>query len=226
MPIAGKTRREVLTEFRQAEILAAARKVFAQKGFRDATLEEIAAEAGIAKGTLYLYFESKEEIFWAAMRSRLVELQVRVREVMAAEPSAQGKIRAALRARFELARTDEQFMRIYFTEFGQLCMHSGAHARQFRDLHCEAARLLAPVLAEGVRRGELRPVPPLETAMALIDLTRSTVALSFLGLHESAFDLEQFVFDLFWQGVRAEASARAVEKPDGGPARPRGENQV
>lgn len=220
VPLSGKTRREVLTEFRQGEILAAATKVFAAKGFRDATLEAIAEAAGMAKGTLYLYFESKEEIFAAALRSRLVEMQARVGEALA-ELGARGattreKIRAALRARFEMARRDEEFWRIHFTEFGHLCLHSGPAARQFRDLHLESARQLAPVLAEGMKRGEVRRAPPLETAMALIDLTRSTVALSLLGLHESKLDLEAFVFDLFWRGVAARGEDKEDERGEAG----------
>lgn len=202
MPIEGKTRREVLTEFRHAEILAAARKVFAEKGFREATLDQIAAEAGIAKGTLYLYFENKEEIFWGAVRERLLELQERLKEVVARPGTARERLREVLRVRFEMMRRDEQFKRVYFAEFGQLCGYSGPHAAEFRELQVNAARLLAPVLSEGIASGELRDVPPLETAMALTDLVRGTSALSMLGLHENNVDLEQFIFDLFWRGVR------------------------
>lgn len=202
MPIEGKTRREVLTEFRHAEILAAARKVFAEKGFREATLDQIATEAGIAKGTLYLYFESKEEIFWAAVRERLLELQERLKEVVARPGTARERIREVLRVRFEMMRRDEQFKRVYFAEFGQLCGYGGPHAAEFRELQVNAARLLAPVFSEGIASGELREVPPLETAMALTDLVRGTSALSLLGLHENNVDMEQFIFDLFWRGVR------------------------
>jgi len=213
VPIEGKTRREVLTEFRHAEILAAARKVFSEKGFRDATLEEIAAAAGIAKGTLYLYFENKEEIFWAAVRERLLELHARLKEVVARPGTARERLREILRVRFEMMRRDEQFKRVYFAEFGQLCGYGGPHAEEFRQLQVEAARLVAPVISQGIKDGELRPVPPLEAAMALTDLVRGTAALSFLGLHENHVDLEQFIFDLFWQGVR-KGDSKGVRKGD------------
>ena len=206
MPVEGKTRREVLTEFRRAEILAAARKVFAARGFRAATLEEVAAEAGLAKGTLYLYFDSKEEIFWAIFRGRVAEMHRRLQAVLGGPGGTEDKIRAGLRVRFELLREDQDFMRIYLTEFGQ-CIYGGPWAKEFRKLHLAGARLLAPVLAEGIRRGELRPVPPLETALALMDLVKSIVSMKLLGMHENRFDVEQFIFDLFWRGVRAEGAA-------------------
>jgi AcrR family transcriptional regulator len=206
MPVEGKTRREVLTEFRRAEILAAARKVFAARGFRAATLEEVAVEAGLAKGTLYLYFPSKEEMFWAIFRGRVAEMHRRLQAVLCEPGGTEDKIRAGLRVRFELLREDQDFMRIYLTEFGQ-CIYGGPWAKEFRKLHLAGARLLAPVLAEGIRRGELRPVPPLETALALMDLVKSIVSMKLLGMHENRFDVEQFIFDLFWRGVRAEGAA-------------------
>ncbi|MDX9974761.1 MAG: helix-turn-helix domain-containing protein, partial [FCB group bacterium] len=53
---------------RPNQILSAAVEVFAEKGFRAATMDEIAAAAGITKGTIYLYFASKEELFLAMTR--------------------------------------------------------------------------------------------------------------------------------------------------------------
>jgi AcrR family transcriptional regulator len=55
-------------EARPGEILAAALAVFAEKGFAAAKLEEIAARAGVVKGSLYLYFETKEDLFRAVVR--------------------------------------------------------------------------------------------------------------------------------------------------------------
>jgi AcrR family transcriptional regulator len=54
--IQRKTKQEMVAEFRVTEILDAARKVFAQKGFAETTVDQIAEEAGVAKGTVYLYF--------------------------------------------------------------------------------------------------------------------------------------------------------------------------
>ena len=54
-------------EARPAEIVAAALEVFAEKGFAGARLDEIAARAGVSKGALYLYFETKEDLFRAVV---------------------------------------------------------------------------------------------------------------------------------------------------------------
>jgi AcrR family transcriptional regulator len=59
-------------EARPAELLAAALAVFVEKGFAGARLEEVAARAGVSKGTLYLYFRSKEDLFEAVVREFVV----------------------------------------------------------------------------------------------------------------------------------------------------------
>lgn len=56
------------SEDRPGEIVSAARKVFAEKGFAAARLDDIAAKAGVSKGALYLYFNTKEDIFAAVVR--------------------------------------------------------------------------------------------------------------------------------------------------------------
>src|ERR1700728_5509555 len=68
----GKQR--VVAEFRRSEILAAATKVFATKGFVATHMEDIAEAARLAKGTLYLYFQSKDAIYQATVRQAMTKL--------------------------------------------------------------------------------------------------------------------------------------------------------
>lgn len=56
------TKKEIVTEFRTREILAAARRLLQSRGVESVTMEEIAAAAGVAKGTIYLYFQGKEDL--------------------------------------------------------------------------------------------------------------------------------------------------------------------
>jgi len=62
MPVLGRTKKDVLSEFRKSELLTAARTVFGKKGFHDASIEEIAELAEVAKGTVYLYYRSKRDL--------------------------------------------------------------------------------------------------------------------------------------------------------------------
>lgn len=204
MALSGKTRREVLTEFRHAEILAAARKVFAQHGFTASTLDQIAAEAGIAKGTIYLYFSSKDEILWAAIRSRIHAMLDQASVEMEKVVTAPEKLRAWLRVRFSVLREDEDFLRVYYSEFGQMCRLKGMFRQEFRDLYQRSAAMLITVLEAGIRNGEVRPLPTQEIALALMNLSRDMFAEQLLDMYSSTVDQEQFIFDLFWSGIAAQ----------------------
>ena len=59
------TKKEIVTEFRTREILAAARRLMQSRGLEAITMEEIAAAAGVAKGTVYLYFQGKDDLIQA-----------------------------------------------------------------------------------------------------------------------------------------------------------------
>ncbi len=92
---------------RDAIILSAATAEFAASGFENARLEDIAARAGVAKGTLYLYYADKAALFKAAVRSliqpALARLQARI---MSAEGSAVDLLRDSLRQIYQEMTTD------------------------------------------------------------------------------------------------------------------------
>src|SRR3954471_8893258 len=71
---------------RPGEIVDAALAVFAEKGFAAARLDEIAARAGVSKGALYLYFETKEEIFRAVVDQAIAPNIQMIRAMIAAHP--------------------------------------------------------------------------------------------------------------------------------------------
>lgn len=73
-PVAATTGREQRKAVRSQELTAAALSLFVEKGFSATRLDEIAACAGVSKGTLYLYFDSKEALFLAVIREGIVPL--------------------------------------------------------------------------------------------------------------------------------------------------------
>src|SRR6187549_559455 len=70
-------------EARPAEIVAAALDVFVERGFAATKLEEVARRAGVTKGTVYLYFESKEALFKAVVRETIVPIFARGEQMVA-----------------------------------------------------------------------------------------------------------------------------------------------
>src|SRR5438552_8364751 len=93
------SRRQEASELRRLAILQAARTVFARQGYANTVVEDIAAQAGIGKGTLYLYFPSKEQIYLAALLEEARRLDANSRDAMAAAATWRGKLRAFVEMR-------------------------------------------------------------------------------------------------------------------------------
>ena len=87
-------------EARPAEILDAALAVFAEKGFAAARLEQVAKAAGVSKGTLYLYFDSKEALFEAVVRSAIVPLIADAEALLRDHRGSAAELLGALYRRF------------------------------------------------------------------------------------------------------------------------------
>src|ERR1700733_11152700 len=85
-------------EARPGEIEAAALVCFAERGFAACSLDEIAARAGVTKGTLYLYFRSKEDLFKAVVRGALVTRIVALTEALSPSESAREQLERLLAA--------------------------------------------------------------------------------------------------------------------------------
>jgi AcrR family transcriptional regulator len=204
MPILGKTKREVLTEFRMAELVAAARKVFSEQGFHNATMEEIAQLAGVAKGTIYLYYPSKRAAYWAALEQGILAMLEATRRSMEAAETVEAKIRTFVECKIGYFEQNRDFFKIYYSEFGQSLTHPAWLRKQFRELYIQQAEILKGVLEEGIRNKEIRPVPAEAAAFAICDLTRSMATQRVLEWDQG--DLRgavSFIFDLVWKGFRA-----------------------
>ena len=179
MPVAGKTRKDVVTEFREAEILAAARHIFARRGFADASMEEISHAAGLAKGTLYLYYSSKQALYRAAVRAGLTELSEALERALQAAPSLAARIEAYVTTKVAYFEQHRDFFQMYLAEFGHAA--SGAFNPDFRDLAQRQKQALARAIRE---KGKSRGVVPFaaeQAAHAVSDLTRGVILRRLMG---------------------------------------------
>jgi AcrR family transcriptional regulator len=164
--------RKAATELRRCAILQAARTVFASQGYANTVVEDIATEAGIAKGTLYLYFRSKEQIYLAALLEEARKLDADSRSAMSAAATWRDKLDAYLQVRLRYFETHQDFLRIYMTEFRGMCMQGKPLSAEFSHLVQEGEAQLAQVFAAAAARGEIRPVDPELAALTVSDMTR------------------------------------------------------
>lgn len=202
MNLLGKTKKEVVTEFRCTEILEAAKQVFARKGFHDATMDDVAEEAGVAKGTLYLYFRSKREIFVEALRQGCIMLHEETCRRMDLAPTTAEKLRAFIETRMDYSDTNRPFFRLYYTEFSNLLASPSVVRPEFQDLYEQQAALLREVLADGIARGEIRSRNLPALTRVVFDTIRGAIAQRILGWSPQASREDaDFVFEILWRGI-------------------------
>jgi len=203
MALGGKSKQEVVSEFRCGEILNAARRVFATKGFTEATVDDVAAAAGIAKGTVYLYFPSKRDIYLAALKHGLLELQTRTNAAMQAAEGVRAKLQAFVRTRIEYAEVDRDFFRIYHSEFGNLTK-AATSDKEFQQLYLQQAKTLDLVLQTAVNDGEIRPMRTNFAAFIIYDMVRGVMTQRMLEWSTGEMEDDiAMLNDLVWKGIVA-----------------------
>jgi AcrR family transcriptional regulator len=178
---ASRGRRARRKEARPQELLEAALEVFVEKGFSAAKLDEIAARAGVSKGTLYLYFESKEALLEALVRAAVVPNIERV-EAMAegwtgATPELLRRLLQVLGSVLEEGRV-AAFPKLVVAESGNFPAFAERYRREVID---RGLGLFARIIGRGVERGEFRPVDPDTTARLCL------APMIFLAIWQTSF---------------------------------------
>jgi len=109
-------RKDADKEKTRRAILSAARKLFLKNNYSSTSISDIAAEAGIAKGTIYLYFKSKDEIFCNIMREFSSSGHDRMRKVLASNASEIDKIRAFIREKMSFCISNQDMFCLILSE--------------------------------------------------------------------------------------------------------------
>jgi AcrR family transcriptional regulator len=197
-----RTKKDVVTEFRTAGILEAARRVFATKGFSQATVDDIASAAGVAKGTVYLYYESKRDIYFAALKFGIEQMYSKLDEELKKVSTPEEKLRTLIGVKLAYFDDNRDFFKIYYSELGNICIHPGTIDNEFKAMYLEQAKVVEAILKEGARKKIIRPVRTEQTAFAISDVIRGVVTQRVLGWSKSKISQDvEFIFDLIWKGI-------------------------
>jgi AcrR family transcriptional regulator len=197
---------------RPAELLDAALDTFREKGFAATRMEDIAARAGVSKGTIYLYYPSKEAVFEALVRANLVPRIERIQTLMAtAQGSATERLHMIIAA-FAQVAGDARLValpKLVLAEAGNF----PDLARFYRhEVIGPGLALVAGILRGGMEKGEFRALDPEVTArlfmapMILAALWRTT----FAPIEDAPLPPETLLrqhLDLFLRGLRPEPAS-------------------
>ncbi|HEY7789793.1 MAG TPA: TetR/AcrR family transcriptional regulator [Vicinamibacterales bacterium] len=202
MPWQGRTKQDVLSEFRCAEILDAARGVFARKGYQAATMDDIAAATGVGKGTLYLYYRSKRDIYLAALERGLRAVCDITAAALDTAPTLEEKIRAFVLTKVQFFDDHRDFYRIYHAEFGNVVAHPSCLPPSVKQLYLGQVQQLEHAIEAARDEGRIRPVDPGKAAFAIFEITRGLIARRLLADPSLSAEAEgAFIVDLIWKGI-------------------------
>ncbi|WP_112322977.1 TetR/AcrR family transcriptional regulator [Oceanibium sediminis] len=190
---------------RPGEIVAAGMAEFAEKGFAAARLDDIARRAGVVKGTLYLYFDSKEALFKEAVRAQVLPSIAGLESLAAGfEGPTEALIEAVIRELYaEMVEGDARaILRILVAE--------GARFPEIIDFYYEevvsvAERILLSLLERGVARGEFRGGPILDAQLVVIGPAIAAAIWRLTFEHARPLDLDAYCkahLDVMLAGLR------------------------
>jgi AcrR family transcriptional regulator len=181
----AKSKEDVVQEFRVQSIQEAAIRVISRKGMAAATMQEIAEEAGVAKGTIYLYFRDREELVEKTFETAIGELHKRLDAALDREGTFEERLRGIMTAQFTFFNENREFFRLYHS----LRMPEGNATQQRRQKRtCQPqfrARVdrLGIVLKQAMDAGEVRVLDPQRLALFLIE---GSIALVLERLSEDS----------------------------------------
>lgn len=166
-----KSKEEVVQEFRIQSIQEATMRVIARKGMASATMQEIADEAKVAKGTIYLYFRDRDELVEKTFETAMAQLGDRIDAALEKELPFEQKVREAIRVRLAFFRENREFFRLYLS----LRMPEGTpqqqrrHKRTCHPQYRTRVQKFADVLKEAMKRGEIREFEQYRLALFVIE---------------------------------------------------------
>jgi TetR/AcrR family transcriptional regulator, fatty acid metabolism regulator protein len=172
-------------EGKRGRILDAAIKVFAAEGFYNAKVSQIAHEAGVADGTIYLYFKSKDDLLINLFEDRMERVNANLREAIDTESTAQARLRRIVKLHLELVEQNRDMAEVISVELRQ----SSKFIREYANPKFgEFLRTIAGAVVEGQRTGELRTgIDPYVFARALFGAL-DEIALAWLVKHPGPND--------------------------------------
>jgi TetR/AcrR family fatty acid metabolism transcriptional regulator len=184
------------------QIIDAAVRVFARKGYYNSRVSDIAREAGIAAGTIYLYFKTKDDILVTLFRDKMAEFVGALRKAIACEPNAASKVHRLVSLHFSMLEENPDLAEVVQVELRQgQKFFRGASSQEIGAYFA----LIGSVLEEGVAQGRFRSDLPVKVATKMLFGAMDQMATSWV-LGKRGYQLvatADAVAEIFLQGVAA-----------------------
>ncbi|HEX7832591.1 MAG TPA: TetR/AcrR family transcriptional regulator [Thermoanaerobaculia bacterium] len=180
-------------------------RVISRKGMAAATMQEIADEAGVAKGTIYLYFRDRDELVEKTFESAMQELMAQIDEALERDVPFEQRMRAVTEAQLAFFAQNREFFRLYLS----MRMPEGSpHQQRRQKKTCQPqyrnrVQKLATILEQAMESGEIRRVDSYRLALFIIEGS-TAILIERLTEDDSPPAIEDvdFVSGLILDGIR------------------------
>jgi TetR/AcrR family fatty acid metabolism transcriptional regulator len=186
---------------KRERILTSALKVFASKGFFGAKVADVAAEAGVADGTIYLYFKSKDDLLISLFEMQMQHIIGELNGAMAGGKDAVDKLRRFVRAYVQLVQQNPHGAEVITIELRQ----SAKFMKEYQNPRfAEFLKLLASIVDEGQKNGKLRADIPAPVAARALFGALDELALWWVSGKGDKLDMNKvadWVGDMVLEGL-------------------------
>jgi AcrR family transcriptional regulator len=200
---APKTRREKEYLAHRGEILRAAERLFAGRGFHGATMADLAHVSEFSVGTLYKFFKSKEEVYYLLILEKLDFFHSRLEAELKQSPPGLNQIRVLIASSLSFFQENQDFFKILILERANLESSVGATlARELRKKSLATIEIFRRVLGKAIKMRAIQKLDAHDLAIALQGILSSFAIHWAYDQHsEEPLSKASFIYELFLGGV-------------------------
>ncbi len=187
------------------KILEAAESVFAKKGFYPTTVEEIAQKADLGKGTIYLHFENKKDLFLSVIERKLDILFKKIERGIKEGRSSAEKIRLAIEIHLKFLEKNRDFFKIVHIFSNQF--KTGIGEELFKKVvvkNSHYLEILQALIEQAIKEGEIKPLDSKKLAVILVGIVHSLTVYWISQNEKDSLSRDHLLaWEVFWQGAKA-----------------------
>lgn len=184
---------------KKEDIIKAAAKLFSEKSFHDVKMDEIAEKLGIAKGTIYLYFKSKEKLYLEILEESYEDIEALLESEIAVDEPSSEKLKKVLGIIFSFYRRNLDVLKILSRDETHLIKEHFEFTEHWR---LRRLKLYEKILEKGIKEGSFNVQNPKLTALIIFGLVRSV--MFFYSTEKSTIDIADEVYNVITKGIHSD----------------------